>query len=297
MSQREIEQVAVPVPAFLDVGFGAEREVQRRLSMEVARRAARIQSLGLQVGVSRNFWPLVEAPGLAGESNQRMPLVDPACQSTLEDGTAFWVGAWRDERLVATTAVRLRHVPTSLREEMESLRFFYDDPVRIPEGTWCRVDAPSARHISGLVMCSVAVWTAKAESGQGLAETVSQLAKLIGVGLWDPDFLIGFSMIGLLRKFAFHKYWHSTAELGFMLAAPLCTLPEPACLLSTTRRDFREQRLGLPGVTAVRTAGAATPWESSGVSSGVSSGAPTEAVAHPASEEWGARPSDSGHPV
>ncbi|MQX37523.1 hypothetical protein [Roseospira navarrensis] len=245
---------AIPVPTFLEDGFGREREVQRRVTREIVRRAVRLQSLGLEIGVSRDFWPLVEAPAQAGETNQRMPLVDPACQSSLEDGTAFWVGCWRDGHIVATTAVRLRPVPTSLREEMESLRFFYDDPALVPEGTWCRVDAPSARAISGLVMCSVGVWTAKAESGQGLAETVSQLAKLIGVGLWDPDYLIGFSMMDLLRKFAFHKYWHSTAELGFMLAAPLCTLPETACLLSTTRRDFREQRLGLSGLSAVRPA-------------------------------------------
>jgi len=251
----DIGNVAVPVHDFLLDGFSSEREFQRRLSIEIVKRAVKLQSLGLDVGVSRNFWPLVEAPAAVGETNQRMPLVDPACQSSLEDGTAFWVGCWRGDRVVATTAVRLRHVQNSLREDMETLRFFYDDPNKIPEGTWCQVEAPSAQTISGLVMCSVAVWTAKGESGQGLAETVSQLAKLMGVGLWDPDYLIGFSMMDLLRKFAFHKYWHSTAELGFMLAAPQCTLPETACLLSTTRRDFRERRLGLTGLSSVRVAG------------------------------------------
>jgi len=254
---KQSERVAVPVLDFLHAGFCRERVFERCLFHEIQKRAKRLESLGLDIGVSRDFWPLVEAPGAVGETNQRMPLVDPACQSSLEDGMAFWVGCWRGDTLVATTAVRLRHVRTNLREDMESLRFFYDDPDKIPEGTWCRVEAPSARDIAGLVMCSVAVWTAKAESGQGLAETVSQLTKLMGVGLWDPDYLIGFSMMDLLRKFAFHKYWHGTAELGFMLAAPLCTLPEPACLLTTSRRDFRERRLGLSGLNAVRTVGEA----------------------------------------
>ncbi|MBB4285823.1 hypothetical protein [Roseospira goensis] len=242
----------IPVLDFLQAGLSQEREIQRRLSIEIVRRAARLQDLGLSVGVSRDFRPLMEAPASVGETTMRMPLVNPAYQSHLGDGTAFWVGCWRGDTLVATTAVRLRHVPTSLREEMESLRFFFDDPARIPPDTWCRMDAPSARTISGLILCSVAVWTAKSEAGQGLAETVSQLTKLIGVGLWDPDYLVGFSVIDMLRRFAFHKYWHSTAELGFTLSAPLFRMEEPACLLTTSRRDFREQRLGLEGLSAVR---------------------------------------------
>jgi hypothetical protein len=249
---RQSERLSIPVFDFLHAGFCQERVFQRCLYHEIRRRTDRIRSLGLEIGVSRDFWPLVEAPGAVGATNQRIPLVDPACQSSLEDGMAFWVGCWRGDTLVATTAVRLRHVRTTLRDEMESLRFFYDDPAKIPDGTWCRVEAPSARDIAGLVMCSVAVWTVKAESGQGLAETVSQLTKLLGVGMWDPDYLIGFSMIELVRKFAFHKYWHGTAELGFMLTAPLFVLPEPACLLVTSRRDFRERRLGLSGLNAVR---------------------------------------------
>jgi len=243
---------AAPVLDFFAAGLSQEREIRRRISLEVVRRATALRELGLEVGVSRDFHPLVEAPAGVGEKTLRMPLVDPNHQSHLDDGSAFWTGCWRDDTLVATTAVRLRHVPTSLREEMESLRFFFDDPACIPEGTECRVEAPTARIISGLVMCSVSVWTAKSESGKGVAESLSQLAKLIGVGLWDPDHLIGFCMLDSVRKFAFHKYWHSTAELGFYLNTPTFPLPETAVLLYTSRRDFREKRLGLTGLTPVR---------------------------------------------
>ncbi|MBB4268078.1 hypothetical protein [Roseospira visakhapatnamensis] len=246
---------AAPVLDFFTAGLSQEREVRRRLSLEVVRRAAVLRDNGLQVGVSHDFRPLVEAPAAVGETTLRMPLVDPDCQSYLDDGSAFWAGCWRDNVLVATTAVRLRHVSGGLREDMESLRFFYDDPVRIPADVVCRIEAPSARIISGLVMCSVSVWTARSEAGRGVAENLSQLAKLIGVGLWDPDHLIGFCMLDSVRKFAFHKYWHSTAELGFYLSAPNFRLPETAVLLATSRRDFREQRLGLIGLTSVRVSG------------------------------------------
>ncbi len=252
MRTRTNDSKVMPVMEFMAAGFSQERELRHRLATGIAQRVARLRELGLSVAASRDFRDLVEAPARVGETTLRMPLVDPDCQSHLDDGTAFWIGAWREDTLVATTAVRLRHVPVSLREEMESLRFFFDDTTRIPPDTWCRVEAPSARIISGLVMCSVSVWTARSESGQGLAETVSQLAKLIGVGQWDPDHLIGFSLVEMLRRFAFHKYWHSTAELGFMLSAPGFRPPETACLLVTSRQDFREQRLGVQGLAPVR---------------------------------------------
>lgn len=268
---------AAPVLDFFVAGLSQEREVRRRISLEVVRRANTLRDMGLQVGVSRDFQPLVDAPAGVGETTFRIPLVDPDYQSHLEDGSAFWAGCWRDGTLVATTAVRLRHVPTSLREEMESLRFFYDDPARIPADATCRIDAPTARIVSGLVMCSVSVWTAKRESGKGVAECLSQMTKLIGVGLWDPDHLIGFCMPQLVGRFAFHKYGHSTAELGFDLQVPHFRPPETAILLYTSRRDYREQRLGLTGLTSVRVA-----------SSGVR-------VINPGSSEIQAEPSADGH--
>jgi hypothetical protein len=153
-----------------------------------------IRDRGIYLSISHDLSELVEA----NEQNRKdwsplLPMFDPSLGGITTENS-FWIRGVNDRgEVVLCHAARLYLWPeTSLTEELETLRFFYPDPIlQKKPAEHCIVESEAARGISGRVCYSGAVWVRPDYRGRGLAHLTPRLIRAYSLTKWYPDFSLG----------------------------------------------------------------------------------------------------------
>lgn len=180
--------ISVPrLPDQLDVNFGPADALA---SMVLASDRV-VRNAGIRLSISTDFYELqrvnaanrIDWYGLS-------PNFDPAgCQ--LGPDNALWLkGVDAAGDVVLCHALRLYALGReTLKHELESLRFYYDDPeVGRQLGVDIKVDVPAAAVMSGRVAYSGALWVRTDFRGFGLARIIPPLSRAIALTRWYPTY-------------------------------------------------------------------------------------------------------------
>lgn len=121
------------------------------------------------------------------------PVFDPAFGGvTPENGMAL-IGRNAAGRAVVAHACRSYRLQRSLKEEIESLRFFYAEPENHRQpGEAIEVTAPTASTTMGEVVYTGAVWYHPDYRKQGLLRFTSPIIRALAYTRWSTDFLFSF---------------------------------------------------------------------------------------------------------
>lgn len=171
----------------------------------LSRMVLRLDQLAAKRGV--RLYPQTDFQALKAvvEPNRHLGAVLYQCMdpefSRVEPDNAFWIyGVDTDGRAATTQVGRyFDWTGTSLAEEVESFRYYYDKPERhLTEGCYSRVPRPVAEQIVGPVMISGGIWVRPDLRGPNpegivLSQLLGRLTRLIGIARWWPDFVFTFS--------------------------------------------------------------------------------------------------------
>lgn len=179
--------ITIPrLPDQLTVNFGpAEAVAQTVLATDRA-----VRDIGIRLSLSTDFSELQQVNGANRTDWYPLsPNFDPA-GCTLTPENALWLkGVNRDGDVVLCHALRLYSVRDSLKEELESLQFYFDDPTAArAAGVRVQVDTPVAATMSGRVAYSGALWVRSDFRGFGLARSIPSLSRAIALTTWYPNF-------------------------------------------------------------------------------------------------------------
>jgi hypothetical protein len=145
------------------------------------------------------------------------PMFDPAVAG-IEPGRAFWVcGTDEDGNIVLTHCGRLYALPgtTSLRDELESMRFFYKDPARQKSpGETCSVETRDTSCVTGRVVFGGAHWIHPKMRGRGLAYFAPRVTRAIGLTTWYTDFAASSAKASLVTKGIDETYGWTHVDSG-----------------------------------------------------------------------------------
>lgn len=142
------------------------------------------------------------------------PLFDPAF-SAVSPENSFWIeGHDSAGDTVATQACRGFHWrATTLREEAESLRIFYADPVRMAApGERCTVTAPSAGRIAGRVAYSGSGWYRPDFRGRQLSAILPRISRACALACWGTEITVSFVEDVLIEKGVVARYGYRQIE-------------------------------------------------------------------------------------
>jgi hypothetical protein len=175
------------LPDQLSVNFGPADEIGRVvLATDFA-----VRNQGIRLSLSTDFEELAHV----NEINRRdwYPLTPnfDIRHSTLGERNAFWLkGIDAQGDVVLCHAVRLYVFgTTTMKDELESLRFYYDRPdTAIANGESVEVAAPIASVIKKRVSYSGALWVRSDFRGGGLAGRITALSRTLAVTRWYPSY-------------------------------------------------------------------------------------------------------------
>jgi hypothetical protein len=189
-----------PVDAIADVILRTDREVR---------------DAGIRLSLSSDFAELERANELnRADWYPLMPNFDRR-QCALGSSNAFWLkGIDRHGDVVLTHAVRLYTLGrTSLKDEIETLRFYYDDPEpALSRGMRAEASAPMASAVSGRVSYSGTLWVRSDYRGFGLARLVPPLSRVIALTTWYPSFHTCFVSKAMVDKGMGRVYGYSNIQ-------------------------------------------------------------------------------------
>lgn len=187
-SDQRARPVSIPrLPDQLTVNFGPAEAIGRAvLATDFA-----VRSLGIRLSLSTDFEELAHI-NAANQSDwyPLMPNFDPR-HSAVGERNAFWVkGIDAQGDVVLSHAVRLYAFgATTLKDELESLRFYYDRPeTAIADGMSIEVTAPIASFIRRRVSYSGALWVRRDFRGGGLARLIPPLSRALALTRWYPSY-------------------------------------------------------------------------------------------------------------
>lgn len=177
----------------------------------ISRTVLRLDQLAAKRGVRlypqtdfRALKTIVEAH--RAEGTVMMPHVDPA-YSTIDETNGIWVYGIDAEGKSATTQAGRYYdfTGTSLAAELESFRFFYDDPSRHVTESCYVTTPPEAAQITGTVLASGTIWVRPDMRGPGedgivLSQLLGKLTRLIAIAQWWPEQLFTFSSYQLYNR-------------------------------------------------------------------------------------------------
>src|SRR5262245_29651319 len=134
------------------------------------------------------------------------------------DGHQGWWICGRDAvgEVVTTIAARIYDWPdTSMGEEVESLRFLYQDVERwrLPNER-CTVSAAAARKITGRVFYGGGAWVRPDFRSKGLSSYLPRLSKVYGLARYDFDWATCVVEPMLARKGVCKRYGFDNIEFG-----------------------------------------------------------------------------------
>lgn len=204
------------LPDQVSVRFGPAEAIARTvLDTDLA-----VRSTGVRLSLSSDFEELSRV-NLANRADwyPLMPNFDVA-GSTLDPETAFWVKGIDDRGdVVLTHCVRLYVLNnTTLKEEVESLRFYYDDPQAASEtGVNTEVTAPQGQDITGRVSYSGTLWVRSDYRGAGLGRLIPPLSRALALTRWYPSHHVCFVSRGLIDRGMHRAYGYSNLEYSVWL--------------------------------------------------------------------------------
>jgi hypothetical protein len=181
----------------IDVEFGPVELIGRFFLKADA--AARERGITLSFG---SFDDLVAANRANSASWRRLvTMYDPAFCSLTPDHATCILGRNRAGEVVATQAARVyRLTHTTLHDELESLRAFYDHPERDRNaGEVCTVTAPSARQMVGRVLCGGAAWYRPDYRGRFLSAILPRISRVYAFTRWQTDFTTSLMVEGIVK--------------------------------------------------------------------------------------------------
>jgi hypothetical protein len=129
-----------------------------------------------------------------------MPVLD--CRlNEIERADLISIAAYdADDRVVSTISVRRMDIETSVKEEMESLRFFYSDKASVRRKTdkFC-LTSPKAEHLSGNIFYLGGLWVRPDQRHNALPVTMTRIIRYLALASWNPDYEIGIATNSFLR--------------------------------------------------------------------------------------------------
>lgn len=135
------------------------------------------------------------------------PNVDPDF-SLLGPDNAFWIYGVDGEGRSATTQTGryFDWTGSSLAAEIESFRFFYENPARhLTSECFCRMPQPVSGAISGPTLQSGTIWVRPDLRGPDenrivLSQLLGRLTRMIGIARWWPRYVFTFSTNDLFKR-------------------------------------------------------------------------------------------------
>ena len=116
--------------------------------------------------------------------------------SDVSPENAFWVsGETRDGEIAVTWAGRVFYWPNTNLSEQACAMFYGRD-----EGQPCRVTAPAARLISGVVLSAGSVWVRPEFRGMQLSRLFPRIGRAYACGRWPIDWTISYVAPILVEK-------------------------------------------------------------------------------------------------
>jgi hypothetical protein len=178
----------------------------------VSRTVLRLDQLAARRGV--RLYPQGDFRALkaVAEANRHQgsvlaPNVDPDCSSVGPDNAIWIYGVDGDGRPATTQTGRyFDWTGTTLAAEIESFRFFYDEPARhLTPDCYCRMPRPAADVISGPTLQSGTIWVrpdlrGPDEHGIVLSQLLGRLTRMIGIARWWPRYVLTFSTNDLYKR-------------------------------------------------------------------------------------------------
>lgn len=192
----------VPAPAILrqtfNQNFLADLRIDHGPRQLFSRLFLRGDTMLRERGINLKFAPLDELLAVNRRNSESwrplLPIFDAeACG--FNDDNGFCLLAYNSSgQCVAAQAARLYDLTgTTFKDEVESLRLFYPDPVRQRhDGERIEVTASSASVISGPTVFSGAVWYHPSMRKQGLTSILPRLTKALSQTRWDTDVTLSF---------------------------------------------------------------------------------------------------------
>jgi hypothetical protein len=148
-----------------------------------------------------------------------VPMFDPT-KNALKSDAFFWLKGFNEVgEVVASQGARF-HLwdGTTLKHELESLRFFYADPSeRVAAGEHYIVDAPAARRITGRNAFSGGTWARPDMRGQKLSALLPRISRAYALTRWRTEFSFSFVSPVLIEKGVVANYGYTKTEgaVGF----------------------------------------------------------------------------------
>jgi len=157
-----------------------------------------VRRIGLRLRVRHDFDELAWLNQREVSSGSWFRLVDAynPKYTTLTPENAFWIsGEDEDGNVAASWAARVFYWPeTNLAEQAVSFFYGRDD------GQRCRVTAPAAKLISGIVLCGGAAWIRPDFRGKRLGYLVPRILKAYAYSRWPVDWSICYVSRTLIEK-------------------------------------------------------------------------------------------------
>ena len=198
--------------------------------------AARDRGVTLSFG---SLQDLIEANRSNADSWRPLfPVFDEALGGVTPETAFVLIGRDKRGEVVATQSARIYDwSETSLKDEANSLRMFYADPVAAcARGDRCEITTPIAEKIRGRVAFSGAVWYRRDFRGKDLATILPRISRAYAFTRWNSDFTIGLmadAVIagGMAERVGYTKLEHSCVDL---VVSPL---GEVRCGLASMQPD------------------------------------------------------------
>lgn len=204
------------LPDQFSVRFGpAEAIAHTVLDADLAAR-----SVGVRLSVSSDFEELAHVNQInRADWYPLMPNFDIA-GSTLDPERSFWVKGIDDHGdVVLTYCVRLYILNnTTLKDEVESLRFYYDAPqAAFAAGVSTEATAPIAQDISGRISYSGTLWVRSDFRGSGLGRLIPPLSRALALTRWYPSHHVCFVSRGLIERGMHRAYGYRNLQYSVWL--------------------------------------------------------------------------------
>ncbi|MGO8867641.1 MAG: hypothetical protein ACLQME_14175 [Alphaproteobacteria bacterium] len=169
---------------------------------------------GVEAWLSCDLEPVVEMHNLSGGEMPLFQLFNPRFQLDVSPSTCVVIVAMRARNIIATVGCRRKWVPTTLAEEMESLRIYYADPAAMAApGERCVVGAPLGRSIkSCYVAFSGGGFVSRPERGRGTYRAMTRLLGVWTAAHWRFSWSVGLARPKTAFALGFDAYGYSTAE-------------------------------------------------------------------------------------
>ncbi|MGY3363367.1 hypothetical protein ACVWZL_000492 [Bradyrhizobium sp. GM2.4] len=151
---------------------------------------------GIHLSIRFDFHEYVSVTRATPTKSRTFPNFRPD-RSPIRSGEGFWIlGLDKNNEVALVEAARLYDLSGSnVAEHLQSLKAFYDDPVRhAHRDDSCICFAPSAKTMTGKVAYRGDFWVRQDFRGQGMSRIIGGIGHGVCYAMWAPDFL--YALVG-----------------------------------------------------------------------------------------------------